>query len=813
MFTQIYIFDLYYKSLVLSELKVGMPSIFPESLQDGDLLKLLKLSIELSEASVLWIKSDSEIIYVNNAACEKLGYSQQELIGKCIWQWFPIFSEDAWAIFWKDLKEKKTIDIEIHPQNKAGETFSVRIKGQFIEHGEEELLFANVADISSVKKHELKPNQQSQKLKALVKSETAQLEQEKKTIETFVNLAPIGIAINRLEDGVFEYINTEFCRLTGYNVDELNQMDYWALTPQKYKEQEQEQLISLTNTGKYGPYQKEYIHKKGHVYPVLLSGIKIIEPDGKECIWSIVQDMSQQKEVEKQIQIAKEKADSTALRMKLANDSAGIGIWEWDLVANVLIWDDWMYRLYGVSEDKFSGAYEAWENSVHPDDIADAKAKLESAIAGVGVYEPEFRVVHPDGQVRTMKASAEILRDNNGKALKVIGVNYDITYKVDAINSLAKAKKEAEKANQAKSDFLANMSHEIRTPMNAILGGLQLLQNTQLDDKLKTILDNSTYSAKTLLTILNDILDYSKIEEQKLDLEQEPFSLVEVLDSVKYDLDSLASNKGIDFRTVIDDSFVDGWVGDLVRVKQVLLNITSNAVKFTNKGYVKVELSCAVYDDKNAICIKVFDTGIGMTEEAQNRIFERFSQADTSTTRKFGGTGLGMSITISLVQMMKGSIDLTSSLGEGTNISVILPLKQTRLSPKGEKKKSLSAPKMAGKRILIAEDNEINQVVIQSMLGPTEADLTIVENGKLALDAVAKMDFDLILMDIQMPEMDGVEAQQKIKEMKSTIPIIALTANVMVEDVKDYLDKGFTAHLAKPVDMRELYGLLSRYKN
>ncbi|EWH09395.1 PAS/PAC sensor hybrid histidine kinase [Catenovulum agarivorans DS-2] len=498
---------------------------------------------------------------------------------------------------------------------------------------------------------------------------------EKEKFEQFVNLAPIGIAINRMEDGAFEYVNTEFSRFTGYDVAELNNMDYWQLTPQKYEQQEFEQIQSLMNKGRYGPYQKEYIKKSGEVFPVLLSGVKIARDDGKAYTWSVVQDISQQKRIEQQLQ--------------------------------------------------------------------DAKTS-------------------------------------------------------------------AEQASKAKSDFLANMSHEIRTPMNAILGGLQLLKTEHLSRDLQIILDNASSSAKSLLTIINDILDYSKIEDNKLDLEQQPFSLIEVVESVKFDVDSIASNKGINFNCIVDDNFADGWVGDIVRVKQILLNLVSNALKFTQQGNVTISLSCKQGASTRLVCIEVKDSGIGMSEQAQKRIFERFVQADNSTTRKFGGTGLGMSITLSLINMMGGNIGITSVENEGTTILVELPLPKATHFKKSEQLTSVAAPILHGQKILIAEDNEINQVIIESMMAATKADLTVVANGKQAVAAVESEDFDLILMDIQMPEMDGVEAQHIIKQSKGYIPVVALTANVMVDDVKLYLQQGFVEHVSKPVDVNKLYAVLSR---
>ena len=424
-----------------------------------------------------------------------------------------------------------------------GTTFTCLVSLTLISLGEQSLVLAIGRDISNLIKNK-------EKLDAVL-FETKRLKQayydEKEKFEKFVDLAPIGIAINNISDGSFEFVNKEFGKITGYTVDELNQMDYWQLTPKTYEEQEQVQLNSLEEHGHYGPYLKEYIHKNGARVPVLLSGVKITNRNNETIIWSVVQDMTLQKENEQQIQDAKAKADILAFRMQLANDSAGIGVWEWNLQTDELSWDEWMYKLYGIDESEFSGAYQAWVNSVHSDDVDDAKSALENAAYNGGIYDPEFRVVHPNGQIKTIKASAEVLKDENGIALKVIGVNYDVTEKVNAMKSLSEAKLVAENAVKAKGDFLANMSHEIRTPMNAILGGLQLLQGAKLAPELKTVLNNASFSAHSLLTIINDILDFSKIESNNLYLEHIQFSLTEVLKSVKYDLDALVSSKRIQF--------------------------------------------------------------------------------------------------------------------------------------------------------------------------------------------------------------------------------------------------------------------------
>lgn len=370
------------------------------------------------------------------------------------------------------------------------------------------------------------------------------------------------------------------------------------------------------------------------------------------------------------------------------------------------------------------------------------------------------------------------------------------------------AKLAAEEANHSKTMFLANMSHEIRTPMNGVLGTLQILQQMPQNAEAGDLLNKALFSSKTLLTIINDILDFSKIEAGKLEIESRPFSLANITDSIMLLLEPEAKHKGISLNLKRGYSYHNGWRGDAVRVKQILLNISSNAVKFTEKGEVTIEVN---QHSSGALQFIVQDTGIGMSKVAIDKLFNRFEQADNSTTRKFGGTGLGMAITQSLIDIMNGKISVRSELDRGTEVTVELPLEQLDVVENDNKPEQIKAPDLAGKVILLAEDNRINQTIFCSMMKPTNAEIVVAVNGQEAVNKTGKQKFDLVFMDIQMPIMDGVKACKIINDLYPGVPIVALTANVFEKEKNYYLENGFREHLGKPIDINEIYRSCSEF--
>ncbi|MEI8157483.1 MAG: ATP-binding protein [Burkholderiales bacterium] len=397
---------------------------------------------------------------------------------------------------------------------------------------------------------------------------------------------------------------------------------------------------------------------------------------------------------------------------------------------------------------------------------------------------------------------------------QIVGFRFDIT-------ELKKAQESAEAASQAKSEFLANMSHEIRTPMNAILGMLKLLQGTQLDDRQKSYATNTEGAARSLLGLLNDILDFSKVEAGKMTLDPKPFQLDKMLQELEVVLSANMEKKDIQIRFDVQPGVPQGLIGDDMRLRQVLTNLGGNAIKFTSQG--EVVLSVRMVERLDAAVVLEFsmrDTGIGIAPEKQEHIFSGFSQAESNTTRRFGGTGLGLSISKRLVDLMGGELQLNSTLGKGSTFYFqirfgLTPVTNVHLSEHSlhPANKAVGVQRrLAGMRILVVEDNKINQLVAQGLLSQEGASVTLADNGQLGVAAVtqAKEAFDVVLMDLQMPVMDGYTATRVIRQELGLVdlPIVAMTANAMASDRTACLEAGMNDHVGKPFELDHLVAVL-----
>ena len=422
------------------------------------------------------------------------------------------------------------------------------------------------------------------------------------------------------------------------------------------------------------------------------------------------------------------------------------------------------------------------------------------------------------GKITWLESSQLPLLDENAKCIGTLGTYDDITERKKVEESLKNAMREAEAANIAKSDFLANMSHEIRTPMNGVIGLSALALRTELNDTQRGYIESVYQSAEHLLTIINDILDFSKIEANHLQLEEVPFDLREIFSTIENMIRLKSDEKGLEFKFDIKNA-PDILLGDPVRIKQILINIINNAVKFTDEGVVSVDVDCIEKTNKNVrVLFAIRDTGIGISSEQAENLFSPFIQADTSTTRKYGGTGLGLSICKKLIDLMHGSIRVESEINEGSCFFVELVfdvsdsekgIKNIPADKKGKEENS----NIKKAKILLVEDNAVNQDIVIGLLKEEVASLDVVENGEEALNILDEKVFDLILMDCQMPVMDGYKATTLIRKQEKFVdlPIIAMTANVMREDVDKALSVGMNDHIGKPIDFDLVLFTLSKW--
>jgi signal transduction histidine kinase/CheY-like chemotaxis protein len=383
----------------------------------------------------------------------------------------------------------------------------------------------------------------------------------------------------------------------------------------------------------------------------------------------------------------------------------------------------------------------------------------------------------------------------------------------ETLKSVTAGRDAAEEANLLKSQFLANMSHEIRTPLNGVLGMAQVVMMGDLPEvqrgRLKVIED----SASDLLSILNDILDVTKIEAGSLELEHVGFDLEAIAHRACDIFVASARAKGLTFSLVVTEGARGGWIGDPVRLRQVLANLISNAVKFTLHGGVEVLIDAS----PTGLSIAVSDTGIGIAQADLSRLFDRFTQVDASTTRRFGGAGLGLTICRDIVALMGGDIDVESVVGDGARFTVRLPMRRMDVAgaePSADSDDDAPLADLSRLRVLAAEDNATNQLVLRTMLGSLGVEALIVENGRAAVEAWKAGDFDLVLMDIQMPVLDGAAATREIRALEASAGaartrIVAVTANALTHQVAEYLAAGMDGHLAKPIVVPDLYAVLA----
>jgi len=540
--------------------------------------------------------------------------------------------------------------------------------------------------------------------------------------------------------------------------------------------------------------------------------------------------MATTEKAHKELAAAYEQNELQLLRLNLMVKASSIGQWDYEVVkddpfnpTNPHTYSDAYRHMLGYTdENDFPNRYASWRYLVHPDDAKRVTVALKNHLfdkTGATPYKEEYRMLKKDGEYAYYIAFCETVRDSEGFPLRASGAMMDITHEKSIQEKLRNARDAAEAANNSKSIFLANMSHEIRTPMNSIIGFSELAQDDEIPGKTRDYLTHISENATWLLSIINDILDNTKIESGKITLEQIPFDLEDVIDQCKAVILPKTVDKGFTFLCYAEPVTNKKIVGDPVRLRQVLMNLLSNAAKFTSTGSVKLYAHTKeVNETQVTVEFAVKDTGIGMSPEHIANIFNPYMQADNSVTRRFGGTGLGLPISRSIVELMGGSLHVESTPGTGSTFSFELTFDLVDDTSDTYKAMLAYTEKPSfDAEVLICEDNTLNQQVISNHLSRVGIRSVVAEDGQEGVDIVKKRiengekPFDMIFMDIHMPVMDGLEAASIITGMNLDIPIVALTANIMANDIDMYKESGMLDLVGKPFTSQELWKCLLKY--
>ncbi|MBK5964954.1 hypothetical protein CCR95_12895 [Thiocystis minor] len=882
-------------------------------------------AFEVNSAIKLMVDPETgRIVDANSAAVAFYGYPRERLLSLSITDINPLPAKSMVRGMAQAVSGAKRY-FQFKHRLACGDLRDVEVYSGPVTVGGRTLLHSIVHDITERRRIEA----------ALLASETM--------LRTVYDLVPMGISITDPSGHIVD-CNRASETLLGITRDEHLQRDYdgreWAIIRPDGSPMPAEEYASvraMVEQRTVRDVEMGIVQPEGVTW-ISVSAMPSNHPDYGVVIAFV--DITERK-------WAEETQRQLAERLRLATESGGIGVWEWDFGDNHLIWDARMYALYGRREEDGVVSYADWRGWVHPEDLTRTEASLERARQEGDLFRESFRIVWPDGTLRFLAASGKAIRDAAGRPRRMIGVNRDITERrraevelreseaktraiIDAspvplaigyamrditylnpafvatfgytlediptwadwrrlaypdpnyrhwienllseglariqceggsfepmelnvrckdglirtvviaraalpgqsfedvhlatfhdVSELKRARELAEESARIKSEFLANMSHEIRTPMNAIIGLSQLALDKALSPDVRDDLETIHRSSRSLLRILNDLLDYSKIEAERMTIEQADFDLDELLKTLQALFAFAAEEKALAFRIEVAPQVPRRLIGDALRLQQVLANLLGNAIKFTEQGGVLLRITALAVDETQArLRWRVEDSGIGMSPETLSGLFRPFAQADGSISRRFGGTGLGLVISRQLLSLMGGQFEVESSSGIGSVFAFDLTLERAAAPASDQETPPWSGwtgaerrHPLAGARVLIAENDPVNQRITRQLLERSGIEVALAEHGEAALDRLASERFDAVLMNVQMPEMDGLTATRRIRENASlaALPVIALTAGVTAGERQQAMDSGMNDFIGKPIHPDELLTTLARW--
>ncbi len=749
--------------------------------------KLASLSFE-----GIIIQKDDLTVDVNDAVLRMFGYNKEEVLGKNImYEYVP---EKYHSFLLDRYQNEYSLPIEIEFRNKEGKLIPVEIESRNTIFKGDQLRVIAIRNLSEKK----------------------QVEQEIKKLSIAVEQSANTVVITNT-DGIIEYVNKAFTKTTGYKPDEVIGKHTKILKSGKMTNEFYMNLWKTISSG--NQWEGEFLNKKknGKLYwenatitPVKNNEEKIIR------YIAIKEDITARKETEQALKNSEEQ-----YRTLVTNIPGIIYRCAFDENWNMFYVSDAIQKMTGFPANDFiNNKVKSYASIIHPDDKERVIDTIRIGIDKFKQYTTEYRIITENKKIRWVTEKGLAVFDENDQIKWLDGVIFDITDRIVVLEELKKAKKLAEQANQAKSEFLANMSHEIRTPLNSILGFTELLEDLIADDKQHSYLESIKSSSKNLFTLINDILDLSKVEAGKLDLSYNYFDPRITIQEIEQIFSLKISQKKIDFIITVSDNFPKYIYLDEIRLRQILLNLVGNAIKFTEKGYVEIIFSClnkTKYSNSKHvdIIIEVKDTGVGIPNDFLELIFESFRQQSQHDTKTYEGTGLGLSITKRLIEIMNGTIEVASKLSKGSKFVVMFPkvkckLLSSDLKPQEFDYKSIDFDDIT---LLIADDNESSRNFIKGIFNNTKVKLIEADNGVDALNIAISKVPDLILMDLRMPLFDGFEVSQKIKSNPKTkdVPILALTASNLQHNKTQLNQSGINAILHKPIQISDLYKEIMRF--
>ncbi len=652
-------------------------------------------------------------------------------------------------------------------------------------------------------------------------------EESRVLLQSVFSSVDLGVFVVEVTSGGgFRYaeINPAYERLTGFSAADIRGRSPRELAPLIPEELGEALCASFRRgTESTGPIEyEEPFNVRGRSLWLLTRLTPLRDPAGNVVrLVGRSLDITERKTIELRFQ-------SLTERLQLATEAAQVGIWDHDFAQERLMWDSRMHTLYGIAPRDFAASFAAWSERVHPDDRERVLAELQKAIDGKAAFNTSFRIVRPDGQERQIRARAHVQRNSAGRPARMVGVNWDVTAERRAQADIERARdqaedlnrqletalarsqrlaQEAEAATVAKSEFLANMSHEIRTPLNAVLGMSSVLLGTDLTPEQREFAETIRSSGDGLLDLLNDILDYSKIESGRLDLEVRSFDLRECVESALDVLGARAAEKRIELLGELAPGVPEAVAGDDTRLRQVLVNLLSNAVKFTAEGQVVVGAEVVSRGAETLrLRFAVQDSGIGIPEDRMNRLFKSFSQVDASTTRQYGGTGLGLAICKRIVELMGGRIWVESTPGRGSTFFF-----EVELGAVTEAAKPFAtgtSPVLAGRRVMVVAANPACRRVLTAQCGGWGLAPQAQASGAEAIAALESGGAcDLVIIDADMPGLDGAGTIARLRRSRNTarLPVVLL---VRPGQARASDELGIAATVSKPIKTAVLFETL-----